>query len=107
MAWIYPLAAGLFEVGFTTFLKLSEGFTKLLPSHGFLVFSAISFWLLTIAAKAIPLGAAYAVWTGMGPFDTAIVGILFFGDPISLLSHATGGDPSLGIESKALFAPSS
>ena len=83
MAWIYLLAAGLFEIGFTTFLKLSEGFTKLLPSLGFLVFSATSFWLLTIAMKTIPLGTAYAVWTGIGAFGTVIVGILFFNDPIS------------------------
>ncbi|MFQ5656397.1 MAG: DMT family transporter [Candidatus Methylomirabilales bacterium] len=83
MAWIYLVGAGLFEIGFTTFLKLSEGFTKLLPSLAFLLFSAISFWLLTVSMRTIPLGTAYAVWTGIGAFGTAIIGILFFNDPIN------------------------
>ena len=85
MAWIYLMVAGLFEIGFTTFLKLSDGFTKLWPSLGFLVFSAISFLLLTVAMRVIPLGTAYAVWTGIGALGTAVVGILFFEDPVSVL----------------------
>ena len=85
MAWIYLVVAGLFEIGFTTFLKLSDGFTKLWPSLRFLVFSAISFLLLTVALRVIPLGTAYAVWTGIGALGTAVVGILFFEDPVSVL----------------------
>ena len=85
MAWIYLVVAGLFEIGFTTFLKLSDGFTKLWPSLGFLVFAAISFLLLTVALRVIPLGTAYAVWTGIGALGTAVVGILFFEDPVSVL----------------------
>lgn len=81
MAWTYLVVAGLFEVAFTTFLKLSQGFTRLLPSLGFLLFSILSFWFLTKAIQSIPLGTAYAVWTGLGAVGTAIVGILFFGDP--------------------------
>lgn len=85
MPWIYLVAAGLFEVGFTTCLKLSEGLTKPAASIGFLVFATLSFALLTVAMKGIPLGTAYGVWTGIGAFGTAIIGILFFKDPVSLL----------------------
>ena len=81
MAWMFLLAAGAFEIGFTTFLKLSNGFTKLVPSIFFLIFAAISFWLLTRAMREIPLGTAYAVWTGIGALGTAIVGMVFFRDP--------------------------
>lgn len=83
MAWTLLCVAGLFEVGFTTSLKLSEGFTRTLPSILFLVFATVSFALLTIAMKAIPLGTAYAVWTGIGAFGTVIVGFVFFKDPVS------------------------
>ena len=81
MAWTYLILAGLFEVGFTTSLKLSESFTRLAPSLAFLVTSGLSFWLLTRALQTIPLGTAYAVWTGLGAVGTAIVGILVFKDP--------------------------
>ncbi len=83
MAWIYLLAAGLFEICFTTSLKLSESFTKLAPTIGFVIFASISFWLLTKAMQTIPLGTSYAVWTGIGAFGTALVGILFFKDPVT------------------------
>ncbi len=85
MAWGLLVLAGLFEVGFTTCLKLSESFTKPLPSMGFLVCAILSFWLLTKAAETIPLGTAYAVWTGIGAFGTAVIGICFFGDPSTTL----------------------
>ena len=83
MAWIYLLCAGLAEVGFTTCLKLSENFSKPVPSLGFLGLSVLSFALLTRAIQEIPLGTAYAVWTGIGAFGTAIIGIAFFKDPLS------------------------
>ena len=83
MAWIFLLVAGAFEIGFTTCLKLSESFTKLVPSLLFLVFATCSFGLLTLAMKAIPLGTAYAIWTGIGAFGTAIVGMVFFQDQVS------------------------
>lgn len=83
MGWIYLLSAGVFEIGFTTALKLSDGFSKLMPTITFLVLSIISFWLLTKGMQTIPLGTSYAVWTGIGAFGTAVVGILFFEDPVS------------------------
>ena len=83
MGWIYLLVAGVFEIGFTTSLKLSDGFTKLLPSIGFVLSAAVSFWFLTKAMQSIPLGTSYAVWTGIGAFGTAVVGILAFNDPVT------------------------
>jgi quaternary ammonium compound-resistance protein SugE len=81
MAWAFLVLAGLFEIGFTTFLKLSEGFSRFWPSVGFLVCAIASFWLLTKATAVIPMGTAYAVWTGIGAFGTALIGILWFNDP--------------------------
>ena len=83
MGWIYLVLAGIFEVGFTTTLKLSEGFTKLWPSLGFLVASLLSFWFLMKGMQTIPLGTAYAVWTGLGVFGTSIIGMVYFSDPVS------------------------
>jgi len=84
MAWVYLVIAGFFEVGFATSLKLSENFSNWPYTISFVVFAAISFGLLVVAARQIPLGTAYAVWTGIGAFGTALVGILFFGDPATL-----------------------
>jgi quaternary ammonium compound-resistance protein SugE len=81
MSWFLLLLAGLFEVGFTTCLKLSDSFSKPWPSVGFLLCAVISFWLLTKATQHIPLGTAYAIWTGIGAFGTALIGIYAFGDP--------------------------
>jgi quaternary ammonium compound-resistance protein SugE len=81
MSWLLLLFAGLFEVGFTTCLKLSDGFSKPWPSVGFVLCAAISFWLLTKAIHTIPLGTAYAIWSGIGALGTALVGIHAFGDP--------------------------
>ncbi|PIQ09758.1 MAG: QacE family quaternary ammonium compound efflux SMR transporter [Ignavibacteriales bacterium CG18_big_fil_WC_8_21_14_2_50_31_20] len=78
MGWIYLLFAGLFEVGFTSMLKLSDNFTKLYPSIGFFFFSILSFYLLTKAVETIPIGTAYAIWTGIGAAGTVLIGIFFF-----------------------------
>jgi quaternary ammonium compound-resistance protein SugE len=84
MAWIAVIAAGLLEVGFASMLKLSENFSKLIPTLAFLVFAAGSFSLLAWSLKFLPVGTAYAVWTGIGAAGTAIIGMIFFKDPISL-----------------------
>lgn len=78
MAWLILLAAGLFEVGFTTCLRLADGFRQPVWTAGFLVSAGLSFWLLERAQRDIPLGTAYAVWVGIGAAGTAIVGMLFF-----------------------------
>lgn len=85
MSWLLLILAGCFEVGFTTCMKLSAGFTRVVPSLGFLVFSIASFFLLNKAtSKGIPLGTAYAVWTGIGAFGTALIGVVFFKDELSV-----------------------
>jgi quaternary ammonium compound-resistance protein SugE len=84
MAWIAVIAAGVLEVGFASMLKLSNNFTKLWPTIGFLVFSSGSFSLLAWSLKTLPIGTAYAVWTGIGAAGTAILGMILFKDPVSL-----------------------
>jgi quaternary ammonium compound-resistance protein SugE len=84
MAWIAVITAGFLEVGFATMLKLSNGFTKLWPSLVFIVFAAGSFSLLSWSLKFLPIGTAYAVWTGIGAAGTAILGMIIFKDPVSI-----------------------
>ncbi|EDP46964.1 DMT family transporter [Rickettsiella grylli] len=83
--WLILIIAGLFEVGFTTCMKLSEGFTQLKYTLGFLLFATLSLFCLNKAIEQIPLGTAYAVWTGVGAFGTALVGIFYFKDPLTCL----------------------
>lgn len=82
-AWVALLLAGVFEVGFTTFMKLSDDFTKWIYTGLFLISASISFSLLSMAMKTIPLGTAYAIWTGIGAAGTALIGIIYFKDPVS------------------------
>jgi len=83
MAWLILVLAGLFEIGFTTSLKLSHNFSELWPSLAFLLCAGLSFGLLSRALKTIPLGTAYAVWSSIGAVGTVVVGIAFFGEPVS------------------------
>jgi len=83
MSWVYLILAGCCEVGFTTCLSLSDGLKKVGWTLGFLALLAASMALLTVAIRGIPLGTAYAVWTGIGAAGTAIVGIVFFKDPLT------------------------
>ena len=83
MPWLYLLLAGLFEMGFTTCLKLSQGLTKVGWTLAFLILSTVSLVLLNLAARTIPLGTAYAVWTGIGAVGTVVIGILWFRDPVT------------------------
>ena len=80
MAWIYLVVAGLFECGWAIGLKYTDGFTKLFPSLLTILAMAISFWLLSIAMKTIPVGTAYAVWTGIGAVGVAILGMVLLGE---------------------------
>ncbi|MDN5697748.1 MAG: multidrug efflux SMR transporter [Rubrobacter sp.] len=80
MAWIIVLVAGLFEIVMALSLEKSHGFSRLLPSIGFLVFGGLSFYLLALALRDLPVGTAYAVWTGTGAVGTAILGILILGE---------------------------
>ena len=81
MHWLILIVAGLFEVGFTTCLSLSKNFTDWRWSVGFFICITLSFLLLNKAIQTIPMGTAYAVWTGIGAVGTVITGILFFKEP--------------------------
>ena len=83
MPWIILIIASLFEIAWSVGLKFTDGFTRLWPTLGTLAALLISVGLLGLAAKSLPLGTAYAVWTGIGAAGTAICGIVLFGD------HAT------------------
>jgi len=78
MAWILLFSAGIAEIIFALSLKLNEGFTKLWPSVVTCVAGLCSFYLLMLAIKSLPLGTAYAVWTGMGAVGIAVLGIILF-----------------------------
>ena len=78
MAWIYLITAGLLEIAWAAGLKQSNGFSRLWPSVITVALMIASFILLGRAVRSIPLGTAYAAWTGIGAVGTAIVGILFF-----------------------------
>lgn len=84
-AWIYLILAGVLEVGFASMLKLTENFTKVIPTLIFLVFAIGSFYSLTKAVETIPMGTAYAIWTGIGAVGTVLVGIFFYNEPSSIL----------------------
>jgi len=85
MSWAYLLLAGLFEIGFASTLKLTEGFTKLWPTLIFAACILLGFLFLEKSLKEIPLGTAFAVWTGIGVAGTAIVGILVYKEPATAL----------------------
>jgi quaternary ammonium compound-resistance protein SugE len=80
MAWIYLVVAGLFECGWAIGLKYTEGFSRLWPSAWTIAAMAVSFKLLSMAMRTIPVGTAYAVWTGIGAAGVALGGILLFGE---------------------------
>ncbi len=83
MAWIYLLLAGLLEVGFTTSMRFTDGFTRLGPTVAFAVCVAGSLYFLERAASlGIPMGTAYAIWTGIGVVGTVLVGIAAFQEPV-------------------------
>jgi quaternary ammonium compound-resistance protein SugE len=85
MAWIYLFIAGLFEIGWAVGLKYTAGFTRLWPSVVTIVTMILSFYFLSSAVKTIPIGTAYAIWTGIGAVGTAILGIILFGESKELV----------------------
>ena len=85
MAWVFVIVGGLFETVFAVFHKFSEGFTKPWPTRGFVAAVTISMGLLGLGLRELPVGTAYAVWTGIGAAGTALYGILFLDDPATVL----------------------
>ena len=85
MAWFWLILGGLFEVGFTTSLRFVDGFRNLPWTLAFLGSVAVSMGLLEFASRSIAMGTAYAVWGGIGAVGTVIVGMAWFGEPVSSL----------------------
>jgi quaternary ammonium compound-resistance protein SugE len=81
MAWVYLLFAGFFEIGWAMGLKQTDGFTRLVPSILTVSSMIISLGLLGLALKTLPLGTAYAIWTGIGTVGTVVAGIMVYGEP--------------------------
>jgi quaternary ammonium compound-resistance protein SugE len=91
MPWVLLVIAGLFEVAWAIGLKYTEGFTRLWPSAGTLAAMGLSVVLLGIAMRSLPVGTAYAVWTGIGAVGTVILGIVLFGEPATAARLACVG----------------
>ncbi|WP_460952694.1 quaternary ammonium compound efflux SMR transporter SugE [Pseudomonas marginalis] len=89
MSWIILFFAGLFEVGWAVGLKYTDGFSKPLPTALTIAFMAVSLGLLGLAMKELPLGTAYAIWTGVGAVGTVIAGIILFGESMALFRLAS------------------
>jgi quaternary ammonium compound-resistance protein SugE len=85
MSWFVLFLAGLLEIGWATGLKYTHGFTRFWPTVGTLAMVIVSMALLAIALRTLPLGTAYAVWTGIGTVGTATLGMLVFGEPATAL----------------------
>ena len=85
MNWTILIVAGLFETAWAIGMKYSNGFTKLYPSLFVVITMAISVYLLSLSLKTLPVGSAYAVWTGIGAVGTAILGIVLFGESKELI----------------------
>src|SRR5260370_33291786 len=88
MAWLFLLAAGLCEVAWAIGLKYAEGFSRLLPTIGTVAAMVASIGFLGLALKSLPVGTAYAVWTGIGTIGTAALGIYLFNDAATLFRLA-------------------
>lgn len=91
MHWIFLTLAILFEVSGTTNMKLSQGFTKIIPSVLIFVFYSISFTFLTLALKKIDISIAYAIWSGLGTALIATIGFIWFNEPITVLKMISLG----------------
>lgn len=85
MAWVILVLAGLFEIGWAVGLKYTDGFTRLWPTVGTVASMVISLGLLGLALKTLPLGTAYAVWTGVGTVGTALLGIVLLGESAAVM----------------------
>jgi quaternary ammonium compound-resistance protein SugE len=84
-AWVVLLIAGLLETGWAVGLRYSHGFTRLWPSVFTVAAMIASLWLLAAAVRVLPLGTAYAVWTGIGTLGAVIYGVIFFGEPATVV----------------------
>lgn len=105
MAWILLLLAGLFEVGWAVGLKYTDGFTRLWPTVGTILSMIVSLGLLGLALRSLPLGTAYAVWTGVGTVGTALLGMALFQESAEVLRLLCIGLIVAGIVGLKLATP--
>jgi quaternary ammonium compound-resistance protein SugE len=105
MSWAYLVIAGLLEVGWAVGLKYTAGFTRLWPSVFTLATMAGSVGMLGLALRALPLGTAYAVWTGIGTVGTAVFGMVMLGEPAGALRLLSIGLIVAGIAGLKLLTP--
>ncbi|WP_105177627.1 MULTISPECIES: quaternary ammonium compound efflux SMR transporter SugE [Clostridium] len=105
MTWLALIIAGLFEVGWAIGLKYTQGFTKFTPSIFTIVGMIASFYFLSLALKSLPLGTAYAIWTGIGTIGTLILGIILFKEPIDITRIICIGFIIVGIVGLKLVSP--
>lgn len=85
MHWMFLLIAGFFEISWAVGLKFSHGFTQIIPSILTVVGMVASFYFLALALRNLPLGTAYAIWTGIGTIGTVIFGIILFKEPVTAM----------------------
>lgn len=83
-AWILLALAGLLEIGWAVGMKYTDGFSRTVPSAIVLTLALLSFWLLALAMKALPVGTAYAVWVGIGAVGAAVLGMILFREPATV-----------------------
>ena len=105
MAWILLFVAGLLEIGWAMGLKYTDGFTRLVPTLATLTAMVVSIGLLGLALKSLPVGTAYAIWTGIGTVGTAILGIVLYGEPADALRLACIALIVAGIAGLKLLSP--
>lgn len=91
MAWVFLILAGIFEVVWAMAMKYSEGFSRLWPSVFTVAGMLISFYFLSMALKTLPIGSAYAIWTGIGALGTVIFGMVFLGEPRHVMKLVFAG----------------
>lgn len=105
MKWLFLILAGIFEVGWALGLKYSQGLTKLVPSVLTILGMIASFYFLSLALKSMPLGTAYAIWTGIGTIGTVIFGIILFREPVDIIRLICIGFIIIGIVGLKIVSP--
>jgi len=105
MEWLMLIVAGLLEMGWAIGLKYSQGFTKLIPSIFTIVGMIASFYFLSLSLKSLPLGTAYAIWTGIGTVGTVTLGIILFKEPIDITRLICIGFIVVGIVGLKVVSP--
>lgn len=103
--WIFLLVAAVFEVGWAVGLKYTQGFTRLWPSVATLAAMAVSLYLLALAARELPIGTAYAIWTGIGAVGTAVIGMLWLGEPANAARVVCIAMIVAGVAGLKVFSP--